>query len=185
MDKPYAWQHLHVGSPMPTQPSGIDSCAFGAGSWISLKVRDLPLTGFDAFICQYDVNAFEQRMRVTGTPIPRHVTIITSVGISTAQSGTPNVVPAVRFIRPDGNSDQYRKERSMSDVNLMPILGMNTVAEDAALVGENGVYVRNASNVNITPAGKIRLRENSRLATATRYKTSGKAHCTRMFWNAE
>lgn len=109
MDKPYAWQHLHVGPPIPTQPSGIDSCAFGAGSWISLKVRDLPLTGFDAFICQYDTHAFEQRMRVTGTPIPRPVTAITPVGISTAQSGTPNVVPAVRFIRPDGNSDQYRK----------------------------------------------------------------------------
>jgi len=58
----------------------------------------------------------------------------------------------------------------MSDVNLMPVLGMNTVAEDAALVGESGVYVRDASNINITPAGKIRLRENSRLATATRYK---------------
>ena len=61
----------------------------------------------------------------------------------------------------------------MSNVKLMPLAGMNTVEEDAALqVGGNApkLYVRDAVNVNITPKGKVILRAGMDLATSTPYK---------------
>lgn len=61
----------------------------------------------------------------------------------------------------------------MPDIRLMPLTGINTVAEDAALMRGGdapSVAVRDALNINITPAGKAVLRPATRLATATRYK---------------
>jgi len=60
---PYAWQTLHVGPPMPTIPEGFNAELFGA-TWISLRVRDVFIPGSDFFLCEYDIDAFEQRMRV-------------------------------------------------------------------------------------------------------------------------
>ena len=34
---------------------------------------------------------------------------IQPVGLDAQLTGVPNVKPAVRYIRPDGNADQYRK----------------------------------------------------------------------------
>lgn len=49
----------------------------------------------------------------------------------------------------------------MPTLRLMPLSGINTVAEDAALQrggDEPRLYVRDAVNVNITPAGKLDIR---------------------------
>lgn len=107
-DTPYTWQSLHVGAPLPTIPVGTDTNVFGT-QWISLKVRDLPMTGWDAFLSEYQLEAFDKRMRVSGTPAVRPFRAIAPVGISVETFGVPNVKPAVMFIRPDGNADQYRK----------------------------------------------------------------------------
>ena len=107
-DKPYAWQSLHVGEPLPTIPAGVNTSIFGA-QWISLKIRNLEMTGFDAFLCEYQLEAFDKRLRVSGTPEDRPFRPITPVGISVTTFGVPNVKPAVQFIRPDGNAEQYRK----------------------------------------------------------------------------
>lgn len=53
----------------------------------------------------------------------------------------------------------------MAGTSLMPLAGMNNVAEDAALKqgGENPkLYLRDALNVNLSPAGKASLRPSTR-----------------------
>lgn len=61
----------------------------------------------------------------------------------------------------------------MADIPLMPLAGINNVAEDAALQrgGDAArLYVRDAVNVDLTPAGKAELRPGRRLVTATPYR---------------
>lgn len=58
----------------------------------------------------------------------------------------------------------------MADISLMPLAGMNTVAEDAALQrgGDNPrLYVRDAVNMNITAEGKAELRPGGRRVSDT------------------
>jgi len=61
----------------------------------------------------------------------------------------------------------------MADISLMPIAGINNVAEDAALqrAGEDArLYVRDAVNVDLSPAGKVDLRPHPRRVTAIQYR---------------
>lgn len=63
----------------------------------------------------------------------------------------------------------------MADVKLMPMLGMNTAEEDAALMKrsrEEGtrLFVRDAVNVDFTPEGKARLRRSARQVTSDGYR---------------
>lgn len=107
-DGPYMWQGLRVGPLMPTIPSGSDMSQFGV-QWISHRVRNLEMTGFDAFVCSYQLEKFDKRMRVTKAPIERVSTTITPTGFTGFYSGVPDIKLAARYIRPDGNSDQFRK----------------------------------------------------------------------------
>lgn len=61
----------------------------------------------------------------------------------------------------------------MADIPLMPLAGMNNVAEDAALQrgGDAArLYVRDAVNVDLTPAGKAELRPGVRRVTDSPYR---------------
>lgn len=61
----------------------------------------------------------------------------------------------------------------MVEIPLMPLAGMNNVAEDPALqiVGNAPrLYVREALNVNVTPQGKAELRKGVRRVTDTVYR---------------
>lgn len=61
----------------------------------------------------------------------------------------------------------------MPDTRLLPLAGMNNVAEDAALRRGGdapSLDVRDAVNVDITPAGKMDLRAGMALACGTRYR---------------
>ena len=61
----------------------------------------------------------------------------------------------------------------MADIPMMPLAGINNTAEDAALQrgGDDArLYVRDAVNVDLTPAGKAELRPGVRLVTPTRYR---------------
>lgn len=108
-EKPYAWQSLHVGAPMPTVPEGFATELFG-GSWISHRVRGIGPEGFDAFASEYDYMAFHLRMRVRnaldGRP-PRQPLL--PRGVDPADVGAPSTRMGTHYIRPDGNSDQHRK----------------------------------------------------------------------------
>lgn len=108
-ERPYAWQSLHVGPPMPTMPEGFAPEAFGE-AWISHRVRGIEAEGVDAFASEYDYTAFAQRMRVRnaqdGTP-PRR--FVQQQGHASSCVGTPSTRMGTHYIRPDGNSDQHRK----------------------------------------------------------------------------
>ena len=59
----------------------------------------------------------------------------------------------------------------MPTLRLMPLSGINTVAEDAALQrggDEPRLYVKDAVNVNITPAGKLDMREGVNKVSSTK-----------------
>jgi len=61
----------------------------------------------------------------------------------------------------------------MDDISLMPLAGMNNVAEDAAMHrgGDSPrVFLRDAVNVDISPAGKASIRQGERLVSATPYR---------------
>lgn len=107
-DTPYMWQGLRVGPRVPIMVNGTDMSRFGL-TWISNWVRELSVTGFESHANEYQLEAFDRRMRVTRREIPRVPRAIGPIGISSFISGTPNVRSSIHYIRPDGNSDQYRK----------------------------------------------------------------------------
>ena len=103
------WQGLRVGSLVPNIPEGIDATAIGT-CWISLRVRQAAIEGFDAFICEYDDRAFDQRMRVRhGTTNERPRQVVSAHGWRSAAHAAHGVRAGRHYIRPDGNSDQHRK----------------------------------------------------------------------------
>lgn len=109
-DTPYTWQGLRIGPLMPTIPSGFNAERHGT-AWISHRVRGLALEGFDSFACEYDYQAFQLRMRVRrgSDAVKPPVQGINPAGVAPLMQGAHDVRPGVHFIRPDGNSDQFRK----------------------------------------------------------------------------
>lgn len=107
-DKPYMWQGLRIGELMPTIPEGFHSDLHGT-PWVSFRVREANIEGFDAFMCEYDIEKFIDRMKVTRREVPNAPASITPEGFDSFISSAPNIKPMTHFIRPDGNSDQYRK----------------------------------------------------------------------------
>ena len=107
----YLPQSLHVGPRMPVIPIGELMEKFGT-TRISLRVRNLVMTGFDSLVMEYDAANFDKRMRVKhgegGTPA-KPVQHLTPVGFDALCSSASNVRAGVHYIRPDGNSDQFRK----------------------------------------------------------------------------
>ncbi|MDG3555633.1 hypothetical protein P7L54_06670 [Acinetobacter bereziniae] len=107
-DTPFMWQGLRVGELVKGNYGGFTNEAFGK-AWISLKVRDLKAQGFDSFVMEYDYTQFDKRMRVTGTVVEIPAQTIQAVGFDAFRQSVPNIKPAVHYIRPDGNADQFRK----------------------------------------------------------------------------
>ena len=93
---------------MPTIPSGAQTDLYGE-PWVSFRVRDVAMQGFDAFLSEYDLEAFDKRMRVTRSEAVRPSRSIAPVGILATDFAASDVKPGIHFIRPDGNADQYRK----------------------------------------------------------------------------
>jgi len=108
-DGPYMWQGLRVGPLMPTIPEGMDQSVVPE-PWVSRRVRDVVMDGFNAFISEYQLEAFDQRMRVRNAymPAPKEQEV-QAAGFEFEQAGTPDIKHAVHYIRPDGNANQYRK----------------------------------------------------------------------------
>jgi hypothetical protein len=108
-DRPYMWQGLRVGPLMPTIPEGMDQSSVPE-PWVSRRVRDIVMEGFNAFISEYQLEAFDQRMRVRNAymPAPKEQEV-DATGFAVDQAGTPDIKRAVHYIRPDGNAHQYRK----------------------------------------------------------------------------
>lgn len=101
---------LHVGPPNLHQQDGFDALSVGT-HWVSHHVRELVTQGHDSFICDYELERFEQRMRVKNADDKwRGRQIITAAGVQNETVLGHNFVRSGRhYIRPDGNSDQHRK----------------------------------------------------------------------------
>lgn len=108
-DTPYMWQGLRIGEFIPMSIGAGDTSVFGEAR-ISLKVQPIDLEGFVAFRSEYDYTNFNARMKVTGT-ITDYVTEqgATAGGIDSEAMGSVGVKLGQHFIRPDGNSNQFRK----------------------------------------------------------------------------
>lgn len=108
-DLPYAWQGMRIGPLMPTIPDGFDAQKFGA-TWISNRVRGLVAEGFNSFASEYDFTKFDQRMRVkNASNFAQPTAHIGTHGLPCTNFGWAEVRSGRHYIRPDGNSDQYRK----------------------------------------------------------------------------
>lgn len=108
-DSPYMWQGLRVGPLMPTIPIGFVSERMG-DLMIDFRVRELRTEGYEAFTEGYLPETFGERMRVRRTEqAPPDWQRLFADGPDVAGLGVPGVLPGVHFIRPDGNSDQFRK----------------------------------------------------------------------------
>lgn len=108
-DTPFMWQGLRVGEHIPLIIGGGDTSIFGDHS-ISLRIREIPIVGFDAFLCEYDVDRFNDRLRVISIQKPNNLTQeIVAQGFKLSSMGYTDVRLGQYYIRPDGNSDQFRK----------------------------------------------------------------------------
>lgn len=109
-DTPYKPQGLWIGPQMPTIPKGFASELFGT-TWISNKVRDISAVGFDSMENDWDISSFKERMQVILVKKPSIIEPKEIQPLSFGQTayGVPNIRLKTHYIRPDGNSDQYRK----------------------------------------------------------------------------
>lgn len=109
-DTPFMWQGLRVGEHVPLIIGAGDTSRHGL-TWISLRVRDLGAEGFDALRSEYELSNFKERMTVNNADkkLPSKTTV-TATGIEPANAiGYQDIKLGQHYIRPDGNSDQFRK----------------------------------------------------------------------------
>lgn len=107
----YMPQSLHVGFPMPIKPTGNLMERFGT-TYIGLKVREILVQGFDSYVMEYDALNFDKRMRVKRGEVGQQAKptqVLAPVGFDALRTSASNVIPGAHYIRPDGNSDQFRK----------------------------------------------------------------------------
>ncbi|UUM25962.1 hypothetical protein NQU59_09360 [Acinetobacter colistiniresistens] len=109
-DTPYKPQGLWIGPQMPTIPKGYDAALFGT-TWISNKVRGISTIGFDSMENDWDISSFKERMKVilVKKPIIIEPKEIQPLSFDQTAYGVANIRLKTHYIRPDGNSDQYRK----------------------------------------------------------------------------
>lgn len=109
-DTPYKPQSLWVGKPHPTIPNGFLAEKFGTTA-IGLRVRDIGVPGFESFSSELDIAQFGGRIKVIQEKKPIIITPkeVNAPSMGLASYGVPDIRLKVHYIRPDGNSNQYRK----------------------------------------------------------------------------
>lgn len=108
-DTPFMWRGLRVGPLIPNIAEGFDASVV-QGPWVSLRVRDLRMDGFDSAYSGYDIDNFHLRMRVRQEAAPRPPTQrVVPEAITATDTPAPDARRGTHYIRPDGNAEQYRK----------------------------------------------------------------------------
>lgn len=107
-DQAFMWQGLRVGPLIKGNYGGWQSDSFGT-TFISLKVREITIEGSDQLTIGYDYTQFDKRMRVLIIKPTLAQKNIHALGFDAIRFSVPNIKPAVHYIRPDGNADQFRK----------------------------------------------------------------------------
>lgn len=104
----YKPQSLHVGPSLPTIPNGFDPSRYGTPV-ITFRVREIKTPSITHFAMEYDYTKFDLRMRVIRYNKPIPAIRVAPLGFDALQINASNVRNSVYYIRPDGDSDQYRK----------------------------------------------------------------------------
>lgn len=108
-DTPFMWRGLRVGPLIPNIAEGFDASVV-QGPWVSLRVRDLRMDGFDSAYSGYDIDNFHLRARVCQEAAPRPPTQrVVPEAITATDTPAPDLRAGRHYIRPDGNAEQYRK----------------------------------------------------------------------------
>ena len=108
-DRPWMWQGLRIGVFVPMSISGGDLSLYG-NAHIENMVRGVEAEGFDALITIPNSYEFRLRMTVKNTVVYKPTTTTVSVSaIRSSSAGQPEAWNYHSFVRPDGNSDQFRK----------------------------------------------------------------------------
>ena len=109
-DTPFMWQGLRIGERVPLIIGAGDTSRHGL-TWISLRVREIGVEGFNAFRSEYELSNFKEHMTVKNADKKLPVIMrIEATGINPSNSiGYQDVKLGQYYIRPDGNSDQFRK----------------------------------------------------------------------------
>ncbi|ULJ66673.1 hypothetical protein [Wielerella bovis] len=104
----YMPQTLAVYFPKPVLPAHWDSAAFGQ-TRIGLFTRTVSPNGWDSLVSEYDVMNFKARMRVSRGGRTVAAQGVRVQGMASAAWGMADVSHRVRYIRPDGFMDNFRK----------------------------------------------------------------------------
>lgn len=109
-DQPFMWQGLRVGEHVPTIIGAGDTSRYG-DVVIGLRVREIGAEGFNAFISEYTLSSFDKRMNVNNADkkLPVKLTIQPAAIAASSNIGYQDIKLGQHYIRPDGNSDQFRK----------------------------------------------------------------------------
>ena len=109
-DTDYYPQRLHVGFKKGVTNEGVNTSIFGQSA-ITYRVRQVDTKGFDSFISTYSISHFKDRLKVALKKKP--VVVLNQViivnGIQLHDQSIPDIKLNVHYIRPDGNSEQFRK----------------------------------------------------------------------------
>lgn len=101
-------QTLAVYFPKPVQPKSWNSAVFGQ-TQIGLLTRTVSLEGWDNLLLEYDLMNFKARMRVGRGGKTIVARTIGAHGFNGLDMGIADVSHKVRYIRPDGFMDNFRK----------------------------------------------------------------------------
>ncbi|OOR87078.1 hypothetical protein [Moraxella bovis] len=112
-DTPFMWQGLRIGERVLGNYGGLDSTVFGT-AWISNKIREIHVQGWDSFVSEPTLGSFKGRLTlrrvVDGLPKKgKTAQVIGAIPIAPPAPPVPNIKNKVHYIRPDGNSEQFRK----------------------------------------------------------------------------
>lgn len=110
-DKPYMWQGLRVGVHVPIRIGDLDALKFGS-TWISCRVREAVVNGSDfAVVNEYEPGKFNLKMTIKNAKQPEYPRAqqVIMKGFVAELVGSHDVKLKLHFIRPYGNSDNFRK----------------------------------------------------------------------------
>lgn len=110
-DNPYMWQGFRVGEHVPTKIGNLNALRFGT-AWISYRVREAIVKGDDfAVVGEYEPGKFNLKMSVRNLKQPEspRTQQVIGKGFVAEQFGSSDVKLKLHFIRPYGNSDNFRK----------------------------------------------------------------------------
>ncbi len=135
-----AWIHP---PPPPAYPPGLDATLWGEkrptdGMFIAYRIRHLGMTGFDAFVSDYSLGWFDERMRVLGRSVPRDVSLGDQSTVGKPALNAKDRAIVVNGIVPSSRPVPAPAMRQQNRVNLVSLGRLTSWGEPWALAAQEG-----------------------------------------------